>query len=190
VSITETASSIITSTLSAVAGGVGGLFEVDAPVRRAQLKFDDATFLRGTELVRPGRLVDALVRVAPTGEGQAVRTVCVKLPDVYGPGRDQDFLFASSADGVPFHHATVPAARTDDRLFSSLWLYLAGFSPVLFGVRASESGFRFLLSGILGRFRSVGTLTLGDTAADDVSFDARNSGGGIRPLPPVNFYRG
>ncbi|ULE35514.1 hypothetical protein K3G64_05780 [Mycobacterium sp. IDR2000157661] len=192
----ETASSVITSSLSAVAGGVGGLFAVDAPLRRAELVFDDEARLPGrTELLQAGRRVPALVRIAPDGEGPdevgAVRTVCVKLPDVYGKGGDQDFLLASSADGVPFHHAALPATRTDERLFSSLWLYLAGVSPVLFGVRAADSGFRFLISGVLGRFHAVGDLVVGDAAEiGSVAFDARNSGGGIRPLPPVMFYRG
>ncbi|MEO3758618.1 hypothetical protein ABGB19_10095 [Mycobacterium sp. B14F4] len=191
--ILETLSTVITSSLSAVAGGIGGLFALDAPVRQAELVFDDdARLPGGTDLLLAGRRLPAVVRIAPPTEGEAIRTVCVKLPDVYGPGRDQDFLLASSADGVPLHHATLPAKRTDERLFSSLWLYLAGVSPVLFGVRATDSGFRFLISGVLGRFHAVGGLVVGDAAdiASGVRFDARNSGGGIRPLPPVMFYRG
>ena len=195
VAIVGTASSVITSSLSAVAGGIGGLFAVDAPVRQAELVFDDdARLPGGTDLLLAGRRIPAVVRIAPAteAEAEAIRTVCVKLPDVYGPGRDQDFLLASSADGVPFHHATLPAKRTDQRLFSSLWLYLAGVSPVLFGVRAADSGFRFLISGVVSRFHAVGDLVVGDAAdiASGVRFDARNSGGGIRPLPPVMFYRG
>jgi hypothetical protein len=192
VAFVQTASSVITSSLSAVAGGAGGLFEVDAPVRQAELVFDDDARLPGrTELLSAGRRVRALVRIAPPGEGEAIRTVCVKLPDVYGRGNDQDFLMASSADGVPFHHAAVPAKSDDERLFSSLWLYLAGVSPILFGVRATDTGLRFLISGVLGRFHPVGELTLGNPAdIGTVRFDARNSGGGIRPLPPVMFYRG
>ena len=190
--IVETASSVITSSLSAVAGGVGGLFEVDAPVRQAELVFDDDARLPGrTDLLRAGRRVPALVRIAPSDGGESIRTVCVKLPDVYGRGLDQDFLMASSADGVPFHHAALPAKSTDERLFSSLWLYLAGVSPILFGVRGTDSGFRFLVSGVLGRFHPVGDLVVGEAAdIGSVRFDARNSGGGIRPLPPVMFYRG
>lgn len=192
-----TAATIIGNTVSAVAGGVGGLFDADAPVQRAQLSFDDdADLPGGTDLLRPGSRVDALVRLAPQTDGEAIRTVCIKLPDVYGPGRDQDFLLASSADGVPFHHATLPAARADDRLYSSLWLYLAGVQPVLFGARMdgeSPGGMTFLMCGVLSRFRRVGTLTVnaGATADDaDAGFAARNSGGGIRPLPPVLAYRG
>ena len=190
--IVETASSVITSSLSAVAGGLGGLFEVDAPVRQAELVFDDDARLPGrTDLLQAGRRVPALVRIAPSDGGEAIRTVCVKLPDVYGRGLDQDFLLASSLDGAPFHHATVPAKSTDERLFSSLWLYLAGVSPILFGLRGTDSGFRFLISGVLGRFHAVGDLKVGEPAdIGSVRFDARNSGGGIRPLPPVLFYRG
>jgi hypothetical protein len=172
---------------------VGGLFEVDAPVHQAELAFDDDARLPGhADLLRASRHVPALVRISPPAEGEAIRTVCVKLPDLYGRGHDQDFLLASSADGVPFHHATLPAARTDERLFSSLWLYVAGVSPVLFGLRATDAGFRFLISGVLGRFHAVGDLVVGDPVniASGVRFDARNSGGGIRPLPPVLFYRG
>lgn len=190
--LSETASSAIGSTLLAVAGGVGGLFETDAPVRRATLMFEaDARLPGNTDVFQPARPFDALVRVGPPTDGEAIRTVCIKLPDVYGPGCDQDFLLASSADGVPFHHATVPARRTDDRLFSSLWLYLAGATPVLFGAQATDFGFRFLLSGVLGRFQPIGTVTVDDAEVDaKVRFDARNSGGGIRALPPAMFYRG
>lgn len=94
--------------------------------------FDDDARLPGrTELLQAGRRVPALIRIALDGEGRdeisAIRTVCVKLPGVYGPGRDQD----------------------------------------------------------------VPDLVVGDVAEiGSVALDARNSGGGIRPLPPVMFYRG
>ncbi|MCZ8382456.1 hypothetical protein O6P37_26660 [Mycobacterium sp. CPCC 205372] len=196
-SIGGTAATVIGNTVSAVAGGYGGLFDADAPVHQAQLSFDDdAKLPGGTELLRPGLRADALVRIAPQSDDEAIRTICIKLPDVYGPGRDQDFLLASSMDGVPFHHATVPAARPGDRLYSSLWLYLAGLSPVLFGARMDGEApgqLTFLMCGVLSRFRRVGTLTVnsGATADDaDAGFVARNSGGGIRPLPPVLAYRG
>jgi hypothetical protein len=186
----------IGSTVSGVAGGVGGLFEADAPVQSAHLVFDgDAKLPGGTELLRPGREVDALVRVAPQTGDEAIRTVCVKLPGVYGPGRDQDFLLASSADGVPFHHATLPAADPGDRLYSSLWLYLAGVQPVLFGARFDDGHpnlLHFLIAGVLSRFRKVGTITIDETARADAGagFAARHSGGGIRALPPLLSYRG
>ncbi|MGK2881042.1 MAG: hypothetical protein ACSLE6_09695 [Mycobacterium sp.] len=184
----------VSSTVSAAAGGVGGLFDGDGTVRTGELILDEDADLPGrTSLLKPGRRVDALVRVAPLTDASAIRTVCIKLPDLYGSGCDQDFLLASSADGVPFHHATLPAAQVGDRLYSSLWLYIAGVQPVLFGVRAvGPHSFDFLLAGVLSRFARIGTLTLGAPPNTDpaMSFSAANSGGGIRALPPAAFYRG
>lgn len=191
---TQTAVKTLTSTASGVAGGIGGLFDADGAVRSAELILDDTARLPGgTTLLQPGLRLDALVRVAPTSSAPDVRTVCIKLPGIYGPGRDQDFLLASSADGVPFHHATLPAAQVDERLYSSLWLYVAGWRPVLFGARAvGPHRFDFLMAGVLTRFERIGTLSLG--APPEISpaqpFAAANSGGGIRALPPVTFYRG
>jgi hypothetical protein len=46
--------------------------------------------------------------------------------------------------------------------------------------------FRILVSGAVQRFRSVGTVTIGDeTKAKTTFFDGRHSGGGLRALPPV-----
>ncbi|MDP9166886.1 MAG: hypothetical protein M3O32_12630 [Actinomycetota bacterium] len=191
--------SSIRATASAVLGGVGGLFASDGPVHRASLVlYADSALPGGTELLTPGSTVDALVRMGVDGE---FRTLCLKVPDAYGPGRDQDFLLASSADGIPFHHAVLPAQRLDSRLFSSLWLYLAGIEPVVFGLRAEKIAqpgglsdgdrFDFLISSAVGRFRSVGSLTIegeGDTRAR--SFAGTNTGGGLRALPPALFYRG
>ncbi len=47
------------------------------------------------------------------------------------------------------------------------------------------------MSGALSRFRSVGAITLADTAlAAQVAFAGKNAGGGLRALPPALFYRG
>ena len=46
---------------------------------------------------------------------------------------------ASSGDGAPLHHAVLPTHSVAS-LYSSLWLYLAGWQPVLFGVRAPTTG--------------------------------------------------
>ena len=190
--------SSIRATASAVLGGVGGLFASDEPVHRASLVFSAGSALPGgTELLTPGSTVDALVRM---GVGE-YRTLCLKVPDAYGPGRDQDFLLASSADGIPFHHAVLPAQRVDSRLFSSLWLHLAGIEPVVFGLRAETLAqptglsdgdrFDFLISSAVGRFRSVGSLTIeGEDGTGATSFAASNTGGGLRALPPALFYRG
>lgn len=197
--ITRFATTSIRSSVAAVLGGVGGLFEGDGPEYRATLAIDsDAELPGGTELLTPGGRVDALVRFSHVND---FRTVCIKIPDVYGPGRDQDLLLASSADGIPFHHAVLPAERLDSRLYSSLWLYLAGYEPVAFGLSAEELSqpdvvthgdrFRFLVSSAVGRFRPIGTIVIEDESGGAATcFAGRNTGGGLRALPPAVFYRG
>ena len=194
----QTVPSTVRSTLSAVLGGVGGLFEGDGPVYRGTLAIDAAADVPGsTDLLAPGSQVQALVRPSTT---TGFRTVCIKIPDAYGPGRDQDLLLASSADGIPFHHAVLPAADVDSRLYSSLWLYLAGIEPVVFGLRAEQveqsaeltpgDVFEFLISSAVGRFRPVGKLTIdGETTGAATTFAGSNNGGGLRALPPAVFYR-
>lgn len=189
----DSALTTVRSTLAGVLGASGGPFDNSGPVRLAQLTIDaDARVPSGTKLLQSGRHFDALVRTAAADADEAtVRTLCIKVRDAYGSGRDQDFLLASSADGVPFHHLTLPAATESERLYSSLWIYLAGLRPVLFGARATGvDEYEFLLSDVIGRFRRIGVLHLGTPEDDgrDIEFAARNSGGGLRPLPPVSLY--
>lgn len=203
-------SAAVGATLSGVAGGISpfsaGLFARPGRTFRATLTVDARSPAPGaSRIFRPDTPVDAVIRFA-TEPGQAddrrslVHTACIKLPDYHGPQRDQDFLLASSADGVPFHHAVLPAEGPGDRIYSSLWLYLAGVQPVVFGLRSDamsnddEVGpgdrFIFLTAGMLSRFADAGTLDIGDEITDaKVQFAARNSGGGLRPLPPALFYR-
>ncbi len=190
----NTSLSVARSTLAAAVGISGGPFPEHGPVHRGELVLDrGASLPGGTQLLQPGRRADVLVRRA-TQTGSGIRTLCVKVPDAYGQRRDQDFLLASSADGVPLHHATLPVDAHDEWLYSSLWLYLAGARPLLFGARASAPGageLDFMISDVIGRFRRIGALTLAAEPVDatETRFAARNSGGGLRPLPPALFYR-
>jgi hypothetical protein len=152
---------VIRATAGAALGDLGGLFDQRGVVFDATLRFDD-----------------------------------VPLPGAHGPGRDQDFLFATSGDGAPLHHAVLSSTSAVG-LYSSLWLYLAGIRPVAFGARVAAAepkrgdAVEFLLGGVLSRFGRIGTLTLGERAADaDVEFSAGHAGGGLRALPPALLYRG
>ena len=112
--MSETLATLPTAVRSTVSGALGdplGLFAEPGPVFEADATFDDDARMPGlTQLLRPGRRYTTFVRVAPTSTDPVVRTVCVKFPDAYGPGSDQDFLFASSGDGAPLHHFTFPRA--------------------------------------------------------------------------------
>ncbi|MCV7423223.1 hypothetical protein H7K45_21955 [Mycobacterium yunnanensis] len=189
-------------TASALLGGAGGLFSDAAPLHSASLHIDESADVpRGTRFLTPGRRFDVDVRMSDGQGHSSARTVCIKIPDIYGVGRDQDFLMASSADGVPIHHAVLPVERPDTQLYSSLWLYLAGLQPVVFGLRANHvthdeglaqgDRFDFLVCGAVSRFRRIGELTIdGQPRQSALRFTARNAGGGIRALPPALFYRG
>jgi hypothetical protein len=192
----------VEATVSGLVGGINplgtGLFTRPGTTFHATLTIDAQSQAPcASRIFRTDTPIDAMVRFS---SGQ-VRTACIKLPDYHGPHRDQDFLLASSADGIPFHHAALPAAGPGDRIYSSLWLYLCGVEPVVFGLRAETLSddsavgpgdrFTFLTAGMLSRFDDAGTLAIGDEIPDGTAqFAARNSGGGLRPLPPALFYRG
>lgn len=188
----------VRATAGALLGQAGEVFDVGGETFEATLTIDDRADVPGSAtLLQPGSSHHALVRVGPDRAEPAARSLCVKIPDAYGAGQDQDLLLASSGDGAPLHHAVLPAHPVAP-LYSSLWLYLAGLTPVLFGMRPLTTGpnvrfgtgdtLSFQLSPPVGKFRPIGTLTLGRLHLGEVQFAARNSGGNIRPLPPVSFY--
>jgi hypothetical protein len=190
--------SVAGSSVGAVVGRTGELFTRDAAVHRGLFALDaDARVPGSAQLFSSPEPREIYVRFAPSTASQAaIRTMCLKFPDAYGPGRDQDFLLASSGDGAPLHHVTLPVGAGQPTLYSSLWLYLAGAVPTLFGARADspelgEGGTaEFCVSGPIGRFRRIGTVTLQgrDNDAGALDFAATHTGGNIRPLPPVTFY--
>ena len=84
---------VIRATVSAALGDLDGLFAEPGPVYEARVEIHrDADVPGGAWLLRQGRSVDALVRIAPSGDAARPRTICLKVPDAYGRGRDQDLL--------------------------------------------------------------------------------------------------
>lgn len=191
--------SSVRTSIEAACGITGDLFRGPGRLFRADLAIDaDAAVPAGTVLLRAGRTVPALVRFGPPAGDDVARTVSIKVPDAYGPGADQDFLLASSLDGIPWHHAVVPRSAQAG-LYSSLWLYLAGVKPVVFGARVAESDadvapgdrVEFLIASAVSRFTGVGQLLLGDETDDAaLRFAASNCGGGLQALPPARLYAG
>ncbi|AFM14884.1 hypothetical protein Mycch_0056 [Mycolicibacterium chubuense NBB4] len=186
------------ATAGAVLGQPGGVFGARGEFFGGFLTIDENASVPSVALLRPGTAHRAVVQVGPDRPGLRPRKLCIKIPDAYGPGKDQDFLLASSGDGAPLHHVVMPAEPVAS-LYSSLWLYLAGLQPVLFGVRPSTTGpdlrfgsgdeVSFLISAPVGQFRRIGSLRLtGPLDGPPVRFSGGNSGGSIRPLPPVTFY--
>ena len=144
---------------------------------------------------------EALVRVS---RGLGVRPplpdvfgLALRLPDVYGAGRHQDFLLASSGNGAIGRHLLrwTRGARTGT--YSSLLPYDVGAARLLVGARpapASTSAFELLVAPATGEWRIAARLTLetqlDPSVARALRFDPWHSGGGLVPAGLVNRVRG
>ena len=172
-----------------------------------------------TRLLEPGASHRALVRFS-RGAGLPqplpdVLGIAIKLPAVYGRGRDQDLLLATSGRGRVSRHLLLPARSFWARPFSSVLLYSVGGEPAVVGalpaaapVRAAEGtdladlcatadagGLRYRLSIAppLGSARPVAELRvgarLGDEEAAALRFDPGNTGEGLELTGPFNGVR-
>jgi hypothetical protein len=140
--------------------------------------------------------------------------ISVRLPDVYGPTRHQDFLTVTSVDAPLLHHVFVPVTDPQQAPYSSSLpyrvgsrLFLLGFAPVAESPRpagstlderlerAAATGamrFSLVVSAILGRFKPVGELRIGRRLPDELEglrFNPWNTGGGLEPAGFFNRLR-
>jgi hypothetical protein len=143
-----------------------------------------------------------------------VMGVAIRLLNVHGVGRHQDFLFVTSVDRPVLHHLLVPVRDAQSQVYSSLAPYRIDDELVLLGLEpqdssprgdgrsledrlatAAETGeltFSFSVSGIGGRFEPIGELAIGRLlpgGLDDQPFNVWNTGGGIEPATWVNRVR-
>lgn len=122
--------------------------------------------------------------------------LAVKLPDAYGPGRDQDFLLVTSGSGAATRHLLVPSTATKARAYSSILLFRVGDETVVIGAVPEGDDplrFRLAVAGPAGAWRPVGRVEVGAALPDDVSrelrFNPANTGPDIRPVGPLNRLR-
>lgn len=156
---------------------------------RGRFVVDDHPDRQGVPLVQPGTAATAVLRLSraaglpeplPDGLG-----VAVKLPDVYGPGADQDLLLTSSIDRPLLRRLLFPATSFLRGAFSSALPYELGDSQqraVLLLVPKASDGSRS--PDAVGR-RHVGALAELDAALTaGLQFQLRTAGsfGPSRPL--------
>jgi len=140
--------------------------------------------------------------------------IAIRLPDVHGPGRHQDFLTVTTIDAPILHHGFVPVTDAQQTSYTSAVPYRAGAERFLIGVqplpgsprpdgdtigekleRAAATGrlrFGFAIAPLMGRFRTVGELRVGDRLSDDrnaLRFNPWNTGGGLEPTGILNAWR-
>jgi hypothetical protein len=123
--------------------------------------------------------------------------LALRLPDVYGPGRHQDFLLASSGEGVVGRRLLRPTLGGRTGMYSSLLPYDLGGRRLLVGARPAAEptdAFDLLVAPLRGPWRVAARLTLGsrleEAVARELRFDPWNSGGGLIPAGVVNRVRG
>jgi hypothetical protein len=144
---------------------------------------------------------DALVRLS---RGLGLRRplpdvfgLAFRLPDVYGPGRHQDFLLASSGESAAGRRLLRPTRGARTGTYSSLLPYEAGGQRLLVGARPAANApdvFEILVAPPTGAWRRAAQLRLGPpldaSAARSLRFDPWNSGGGVLPARLINRLRG
>jgi hypothetical protein len=153
------------------------------------------------EIFVDGFAHDALVRLS---RGLGLRAplpdvfgLALRLPDVYGAGEHQDFLLASSGEGVAGRRLLRPTFGARTGMYSSLLPYEAAGRRVLVGARPAREAadvFDLLVAPPRRRWRVAARLTLSsvldDAVASELRFDPWNSGGGLVPAGVVNRMRG
>lgn len=138
----------------------------------------------------------------------------IRLPDVHGPGRHQDFMLVTSIDLPVAHHGFVPAADVWERPYSSSLPYRAGEDLFLVGAlpdpegprpegeheldrlaRAAATGrlrFQLAVAPVMGRFAPVAEIRIGarlPAELDAIQMNPFNTGGGLRPAGFLNRLR-
>jgi hypothetical protein len=119
--------------------------------------------------------------------------MAIRLPDAYGEGAHQDFLLVTSVDAPVLHHVFLSVTRIDQRPYSSSLPYRAGGDPFLVGTLPDgPDRFRFAVAPVMGRFRAVGSVAIGERLApelDAMTFDPWHRGGGLEPSGFLNALR-
>lgn len=138
----------------------------------------------------------------------------IRLPDVHGPGRHQDFMLVTSADAPILHHGFLPAADVWERPYTSALPYRAGDDLFIVGAvphpdgprpdgeheldrlaKAAATGeqrFDLSVASPMGRFRAVGEILVGARLPDEldaIQMNPWNSGGGLQPAGFLNRLR-
>jgi hypothetical protein len=172
----------------------------------------------GARLLVPGARYDALVRFSRGGGLPEplpdALGVAVRLPDAYGPGRDQDFLVTGSADLPLARRLLFPGRSFLHQSFSSALPYRVGGRELVTVLRPPPGGwlrtgraladpsraaaggelvYELRLAGSLGRSRTVGLLTVGapldPAVTETLRFNPWTTGEGIVPVGRLNRLR-
>lgn len=135
--------------------------------------------------------------------------LALKIPDAYGPGQDQDLLFASCWPTRLGRYALAPSIHWVGHEFSTILPYRIGGRMLMLGmlpertVAVDGSGteevehvveqasvqYRFAVAEPFGPWRTFGALYVEEPYDGDITFDPYNTDGELCPAGPLNLLR-
>lgn len=196
--------------LDAVGWAAGGLFNVVSRARGSKSLHPEGVVHEAAVTIRDNLVVPPAARLLrePAEHRALVRFsrsfgfpdswpdllgMSLRLVDVHGPGRHQDFLMVTSVDAPVLHHVFLPAGDVEQRPYSSSLPYNAGGERFLVGA-VPRGGMRFDLCAapVMGRFEAVGEIAVGrrlPQELDGLRFDPWNTGGGLELSGVLNRLR-
>ena len=210
--------------------GAGALFGAIARLRGDRSLHAPGVAFRATLVVDQPRLKGARL-FARRGERAAyvrfsrgfglpeplpeVLSMAIKVPDVYGPGRDQDLLMTATGDRPVLRHVFFLGRSHLAKRFSTVLPFRVGTRTMVLGAvpRVAPAGagghdleeleaiaaegrlsFDVQVATPLGPWHPVARLDVGERLSEAESFglgfNSDTSGGGIEPVGFVNRVRG
>lgn len=143
-----------------------------------------------------------------------ILSIAIKVPDAYGPGRDQDLLLTATGERPILRHVFSGGRSHLDRTYSTVFRFAVGGERVLFGavperagarggedldelaIAAAAGGLAFDVRAAtpLGPWRTIARLEVFERLAEGdelaLRFNSDNAGGGIAPVGAINRIRG
>jgi hypothetical protein len=213
-------------------GVAAGLFGSLSALRGKRVFHPDGVAYLGRLVFLPENQIDPLLRFAAgTSVNAVVRFsrglglpqkmpdflgLAIKLRDLAGPGRDQDFLLVTSGEGPIMQQLLMPARGFFRHHYSTVLSYRPSLEgdQILFGAKPGEElqgwadesfggiaaaaaagrlRFFFLTAGIGGRWKIAGSLVvttrIDQDAAEGLRFNPWNSHPSLVPAGPLNIWR-
>ena len=119
--------------------------------------------------------------------------LAVRLCDVHGPGRHQDFLLITSTNVPVLHHLILPGVLADQSYSSVLPYRIGGRLRLVGALPRGRGAYDLCLAPVGGRFVPIARLALGGRCAPEISeglrFNPWHTGGGIEPAGPLQAWR-
>ena len=182
-----------------------------------ELVVDDPALPEAELFARPGRH-PAVARFS-RGFGlpeplPEILSVAIKVPDAYGPGRDQDLMLTATGERPVLRRVFAMGRSHLARTYSSVFPFTVGDEEVLRGAaprtpprgdgggldelraaaRAGDLALDVRIATRRGPWRTVARVELHRPLAreeeDRLAFNSANAGGGIAPAGFVNAVRG